>query len=374
MVQYNQGVCKFNSRSLKESSTCWGGESLAGLQPTRSGTWRLKHEKCIWKMANVKLTNYIDSISIQRIFLWRLEEPPARCRSPSFDFHNNNLKMLRSSQTFWERLSAHSLTQHEPRTLTCDIPPVKALSPAPVCIIPWSHSGAEWAARSLNLTCEHPFYSSFACHNWIQSSTQFTPGSAKPADRSTDSSAHCPDVGKGTAWDGAWMAWGGLLQHGSCPCQPPLSVALSPPVFCLSRCLPIGRDTGRPLFICPPRALQPFREQTEKTVRVCLRWSHRVREGKGRCRGEGGWVQRGREAKWLRSCCRHAAPCDWIPLQSDGSKKKVTRSQLRVTGSKIALQSPCKTIWYYNDVTHLFHSHQCSNFKNSIKLWHPINR
>lgn len=131
-----------------------------------------------------------------------------------------------------------------------------------------------------------------------------------------------PTLGRGQygtvlEWDGE-----GSFSMAAVPASP-LSRSPFPPLFfCLSRCLPIGRDTGRPLFICPPRALQPFRGQTEKTVRVCLRWSHRAREGKGRCRGEGVWVQRGREAKWLRSCCRHAAPCDRTPLQSDGGKER----------------------------------------------------
>lgn len=39
--------------------------------------------------------------------------------------------------------------------------------------------------------------------NSIRHFLSLVPDPAKPADRSTASRAHCPDVGKGTAWDGA---------------------------------------------------------------------------------------------------------------------------------------------------------------------------
>lgn len=121
-------------------------------------------------------------------------------------------KIPNSSQTIWKTpFVVHSLTHHEPRSWWH----VTYLQSRHSVLLHFGifHEVALVLNEFLELSTWHTNIRSILHSHVItefnQSSVYSRPGGASwPLDRLQPS---LPSVGKGTAWDGAWMGWGGLL-------------------------------------------------------------------------------------------------------------------------------------------------------------------
>lgn len=189
--------------------------------------------------------------------------------------------------------------------MTCDIPRVKALCPAPLWCIPSSRCRAELITQTLNLTYEHPFYSSIGHHYWVQLIISFLSDRRRrlTTGQTLTLTARC--------WEGDSMGRC-LNEMGRAPLAWQLSLPTPsvcrpfPPFFsCLTRCLAIGWDTGRPLFICSPKGPAAFQGIDRKDSEGLSEMITQDEGGEGRGGRMGSKRKRSQvTAVTLSSCCR----------------------------------------------------------------------